>query len=115
LLRRLRSEPGVDAAFVSDFPGGREPHRWFEIEDGAAIESASADSGGETSTVHAILASASVGLFDLFDAPIVAGRGFVAVDTAAGSTAVIVDTAFAARIPGGNILGRRVRSVESRR
>jgi hypothetical protein len=114
LLERLGSEPGVDAAFVSAFPGG-EPHRWFEIEDGAAIRNAAADSGGETTTVRATLASASVGVFDLFDAPTVAGRGFVDADTAEGSTAVIVDTAFAARIPGGHILGRRIRSVESRR
>ncbi len=114
LLQRLGAEPGVSAAFVSAFPGG-EPQRRFEIEGGAAIRNAAADSGAETTTVRATLASASVDFFDLFDAPIVAGRGFVDADTAAGSTAVIVDTAFAARIPGGNILGRRIRSVESRR
>ncbi|HET7622209.1 MAG TPA: ABC transporter permease [Gemmatimonadaceae bacterium] len=114
LLQRLGSEPGVSAAFVSAFPGG-EPQRRFEIEGGAATRNAAADSGDETGAVRAALASASVGFFDLFDAPIVAGRGFVDADTAKGSTAVIVDTAFAARIPGGNVLGRRIRTLTSRR
>lgn len=113
LLRRLDSEPGVAAAFVSDFPGG-EPQRRFEIEGGPAGRNGAADAAGENSAVRATITSATVGLFDLFDAPMVAGRGFVDSDTAKGSTAVIVDTAFAARIPGGNVLGRRIRSVESR-
>ncbi|HEY9426577.1 MAG TPA: ABC transporter permease [Gemmatimonadaceae bacterium] len=114
LLQRLGAEPGVAAAFVSDFPGG-EPHRRFEIEGDPASRNAAADVGGEKTAVLSTPSSATVGFFELFDAPIVAGRGFTDADTAEGSTAVIVDTAFAARIPGGNILGRRIRSVESRR
>jgi predicted permease len=114
LLRRLGSEPGVSASFVSAFPGG-EPQRGFEIEGDPASRNAAADVGGEKTTVRATSSSATVGFFELFDAPIVAGRGFVDADTAQGSTAVIVDTAFAARIPGGNVLGRRIRSAESRR
>jgi predicted permease len=114
LLQRLGSEPGVTAAFVSDFPGG-EPHRRFDIEGGPASRNAAADAGDEKTTVLTTLSSATVGFFELFDAPIVAGRGFVDADTAEGSTAVIVDTAFAARIPGGNVLGRRIRAGTSRR
>jgi hypothetical protein len=114
LLQRIGSEPGVAAAFVSHFPGG-EPYRRFEIESDPASRNAAADAGDEKTTVLSTLSSATVGFFELFDAPIVAGRGFVDADTADGSTAVIVDTAFAARIPGGNVLGRRIRSVGSRR
>jgi len=114
LLQRLGSEPGVSAAFVSAFPGG-EPQRRFEIEGDPAGRSAAAGVGSEKTTVRAASSSATVGFFGLFDAPIVAGRGFVDADTSVGSTAVIVDTAFAARIPGGPVLGRRIRSVESRR
>jgi hypothetical protein len=115
LLQRLGSEPGVAAAFVSDFPG-REPQTRFEIEGKPASRNAATDAAGDKATVRATITSATVGLFELFDAPMVAGRGFVDADTAEGSTAVIVDTAFAARIPGGNVLGRRIRrSVESRR
>ncbi len=114
LLQRLGAEPGVSAAFVSNFPGG-EPYRQFEIEGGPASRNAATDVRGEKTTVRAAPSSATVGFFDLFDAPIVAGRGFTDADTTEGSTAVIVDTAFAARIPGGNVLGRRIRTVESRR
>ncbi|HET7584915.1 MAG TPA: ABC transporter permease [Gemmatimonadaceae bacterium] len=114
LLKRLGSEPGVDAAFVSDFPGG-ELQRRFEIEGVQAGRNAAGGAGGEKATVRATHSLATVGFFRLFDAPVVAGRGFVDADTVAGSTAVIVDTAFAARIPGGNVLGRRIRSVEPRR
>ncbi|HEX3160551.1 MAG TPA: FtsX-like permease family protein, partial [Gemmatimonadaceae bacterium] len=114
LLQRLASEPGVSAAFVSAFPGG-EPYRRFEIESDAGIGNAAADVEGEKTTVRAAPSSATVGFVELFDAPIVAGRGFTDADAADGSTAVIVDTAFAARIPGGNVLGRRIRSVTSRR
>jgi len=114
LLQRLVSEPGVSASVVSNYPG-KEPNRRFEIEGGGAIGSTAADSSGEKTVVHATVTSASVGLFDLFDAPIVAGRRFGGADAVEGSTAVIVDTAFAARIGSGNILGRRVRQVESRR
>ncbi len=109
LLQRLRSEPGVAAAFVTAFPGG-EPSKQFEIEDDVASKNAGADAGREKLTVRAAPSSATVGVFDLFDAPIVAGRGFVAADTAGGATAIIVDTAFAARIPG-HVLGRRIRNL----
>jgi predicted permease len=114
LLQRLGAEPGVTAAFVSAFPGG-EPYWRFEIEGGPVSKNGATDVEGEKLTVRAAPSWATVGFFDLFDAPIVAGRGFTVADTAEGSTAVIVDTAFAARIPGGNVLGRRIRRVESRR
>lgn len=111
LLQRIESEPGVSASFVSAFPGG-EPDRRFEIQDDAPV--ANAVPRVEQTTVRASVTSATVGLFDLFDAPFVAGRKFVEPD-ATDSTAIIVDTAFAARIPGGNVIGRRIRAVASRR
>ena len=53
-----------------------------------------------------------VGLFDVFDVPILAGRGFVDADTREGSTAVVVDRTLADRIAGGaNVVGRRIRYV----
>jgi len=110
LLQRIGSEPGVSASVVSGYPG-KEPKWRFEIEGGGAIGSAAADSSVEKTVVHATVTSASVGLFDLFDAPIVAGRGFGDADAVKASTAVIVDTAFAARIGRGNILGRRIRQA----
>ena len=110
LLQRLASEPGVRASVVSAYPG-KEPKNGFEIEGGGAIRNTAADSLGEKIVVQAAVTSASVGLFGLLDAQIVAGRVFGDADAVEGSTAVIVDTAFAARIGGGNILGRRIRQV----
>ena len=110
LRQGVASEPGVSASFVSAYPG-REPKTKFEIEGGGAIGSITAGSSGEKTVVQATVTSASVGLFDLFDAPVVAGRGFGDADAIEGSTSVIVDTAFAARVGRGNILGRRIRQV----
>jgi hypothetical protein len=47
--------------------------------------------------------------FELFDAAIVAGRGFRAADAADRSTAVIVDRSFAERMGGGSVVGRWIR------
>lgn len=109
LLQRVSSEPGVSASLVSAYPG-KEPNMKFEIE-GAAIGSTAIDSLGEKTVVQATVTAASVGLFDLLGAPIIAGRGFGAADAVEGATAVIVDTAFAARIGRGNILGQRMREA----
>jgi hypothetical protein len=50
------------------------------------------------------------GLLDVFDVPILAGRGFTPADAAPGSNTVIVDRAFADAVSaGGNVVGRRVR------
>lgn len=113
LLQRLNSEPGVSAAFVSTFPGG-EPYMRFEIEGDAPGRRVATGEGDGTTIVRAAPSAATVGLFELFDAPIVAGRGFVDTDTAGGALAVIVDTAFASRVRGGHVLGRRIRPVETR-
>ena len=114
LLKRLASEPGVTASFVSAHPG-REPQWRFEIEGDAIGGNAAAATVGRQTMVRASITSASVGVFELFDRGIVAGRGFVHADTAEASTAVVVDTAFASRLAGGSVLGRRIRIVLPRR
>jgi putative ABC transport system permease protein len=106
LLRRLTAEPGVDASFASAlFDGG--PYRSFEI---AALEPPGpADSAPPGRRVLAAVSSVGAGYFELFDAPILAGRGFVDADAAEGSTAVIVDRSFAERMGGGSVVGRWIR------
>ena len=115
LLKRLASEPGVSTAFVSAQPGSG-PYLQFEIEGGASGGGASgggaaAASGGGQTRMRASITSATVGVLELFDRSIVAGRGFVPADTAEASTAVVVDTAFASRLGGGGVVGRRIRVV----
>lgn len=54
-----------------------------------------------------------VGLLELFDVPILAGRTFVDSDARDGSNAVIVDETFADSIgAGANVLGRRIRYAD---
>ncbi|HEX6058617.1 MAG TPA: ABC transporter permease [Gemmatimonadaceae bacterium] len=110
LLQRLASEPGVSASFVSAHAGSG-PYLPFEIEGDAIGGDVAAAPGGRQSMMRASITWASVGIFELFDTGIVAGRGFVPADTAEESTAVVVDTAFASRLAGGSVLGRRIRVV----
>jgi predicted permease len=106
LLRRFASEPGVDASFASTlFDWG--PDRSFEI--GAVEPPGPAASPTRGATVEAAVSSVGVRFFDVFDAPILAGRGFTDVDAAEGATAVIVDRSFAERMGGGNVVGRWIR------
>ena len=105
LMRRLASEPGVDATFVSAlFDGG--PYRSFEIS--AVEQPGPAASAAPATRVVAAVSSVGAGYFALFDAPVVAGRGFVDADAAEGSTAVIVDRSFAEQMAGDPV-GRWIR------
>ena len=107
LMRRLSAEPGVGASFASELPGG-EPDQWFEIDGDMATADPTDPALGEAG-VRAAVSSVSAEYFELYDATILAGRGFAAADEVEGSTAVIVDRTFAERMGGGNVLGRRIR------
>lgn len=113
ILQRIASEPGVSASFVSASPGG-EPDKRFEIQGDSSVTNTGVASSEKTATVRASVTLATTGLFDLFDGSIVAGRKFVEAESA-DSTAVIVDTAFAARFPSRNVIGQRIRSIATRR
>lgn len=108
LLERLAAQPGVSAAFVSAQPD-RGPQRMFEIEGGASGGRAAVTTANGQSLVRASIIRTSVGVLELVDAGIVAGRGFVDADTAEASSTVVVDTAFASRVARGSVVGRRVR------
>jgi predicted permease len=107
LVPRFAAEPGVDASFASDlFDGG--PDRSFEIGD-AVDRLGPAATAAPGPRVRAAVSFVGAGYFELFDAPILAGRGFGDADAAEGSTAVIVDRSFAERMGGGNVVGRLIR------
>lgn len=55
----------------------------------------------------------AINLFDVFEVPILAGRGFRASDTQPGASAVIVDETFVHQLGGANVVGRRVRYAAS--
>ena len=108
LLQRLEAEPGVaGATFAHRFPGEEWP---------AAIEVENAGGGGRgtgaqlSTSIRARTNQVAPNLFELFDVPILAGRGFTAADALPGATTVLVDQPFAARLGGaGRVIGRRVR------
>lgn len=109
LVRRLEADPAVaGVTFASDYPGGG---RWTPVE----VETAATPEGpgeGEGGVYGALVNRVDPGLFEVFDVPILAGRGFVDADAREGATAVIVNRALADRIgAGGNVLGRRVRVI----
>ena len=108
LIRRVEARPEVTGVTFADrFPG---LERWasFEVEGNEA-------QSAEPATPEPVLLGARINLvgpdlFDVFDVPILAGRGFVPADAGEGSTAVIVSASFAAQIAGGaSALGRRIR------
>lgn len=102
LLQRLEAEPEVAAVtFARDVPG-RERYATFDAEQAGQIVASSTE--------------VATNLFDVFDVPILAGRGFVAADARPGATSVIVDRVFAdALAAGANVVGRRVRYLNRAR
>jgi ABC-type antimicrobial peptide transport system permease subunit len=55
----------------------------------------------------------AVNLFDVFEVPVVAGRGFSVSDARPDASAVMVDDTFVQQHGGGNVVGRRVRYARS--
>jgi len=105
LLRRLESEPEVvGASYEANLPDRSGP---VEVEGvPAPLDSPSG---------HRVI-SQGVGprYLELYEARIVAGRGFGPADMDTASTSVIVNQAFVRQVAGGgNALGRRVRYAPS--
>ena len=111
LERRLSIEPGVHGVTFADrLPRTVHPHRRIEV-DGDERDPAPAAGRHRTS-----IASVALNFFEVFGAPILAGRGFRPADLRADARAVIVNESFVERVLAGrNPVGRRVRFVTSRR
>jgi putative ABC transport system permease protein len=110
LIRRLEAQPDVaGVAFADRFPG---------LERGASIEVGSTAAMDTTEGAGPVFMEVRTGrvspdLFDVFEVPILAGRGFGPADARAGATAVIVNTSFAERVASGaGVLGRSIRYAE---
>jgi predicted permease len=108
--QRLDADPDIAAVtFARRFPGD-EFNEAIELErDGTATPAAvQADEVIDTKVNEV-----AVNLFDVFEVPVVAGRGFSAADVQSEPTAVIVDETFVREAGGGNVVGRRVRYAAS--
>jgi predicted permease len=124
LMRRLEADPQVAAVTVASAFPGVEPYRQIENEPASNdASSPAADGTGAGGSPITDSAAQTVGrtrtrnnrvapdLFDVFDVPILAGRGFSDADALTDAT-VIVNETFAMRIGGGaNVLGRRIREI----
>ena len=109
LTQRLEADPNIAAVTFADRFPGQESSSAIEIEhDGAA-----AHTDGDDSPIAVRSSAVAVNLFNVFEVPVVAGRGFTAADARTGASAVIVDDTFVQRIGGGNVVGKRVRYAGS--
>ena len=104
LLQRIEAEPEVSAVtFADKLPG---------TEGGAEIEVEGAPAADQPIQMYARVNNVAPNLFDVFDVPLLAGRGFTAADTLEPAAPLIVDQVFAGRLRGGSVLGRRVRYAQ---
>ena len=120
LIRRLDGEPAIVAVtFASRFPGD-EAYARIEVEDvagsgaqdGQPLAAAGAENAQQPAFVWGRVNQVGTDFFDVFEVPILAGRGFRDSDARDGSNPVIVDRIFAEQVMGGgNVLGRRIRQL----
>lgn len=106
LATRLEAEPGISAVTFSSGLPGREGLGGGRIEvDGIPAQ--------ETRQVRSL--RMDPGLFEAYDAEILAGRGFDSGDRGGEAASVIVNRTFERRFfANGNVLGRRLRYVPTR-
>jgi predicted permease len=106
LTQRLEADPEIaSVTFTDSFPG-QEGFGAFEVEDAATTTATSSTAKGPIVTGRRSVVA--VNLFDVFEIPVIAGRGFSAADARPEPTVVIVDDTFVQKV-GGNVIGRRIR------
>jgi predicted permease len=104
-LARLRGLPGVEHAELT----GALPYSDWGWVDGFQIENRPQRSGDTPSSLRIPVSS---GYFNMFNIPIIDGRGFEQRDDLHAQNAAIVSRAFVARyFPGESPLGHRIRMV----
>jgi ABC-type antimicrobial peptide transport system permease subunit len=110
LAQRLEADPEIaSVTFTDSFPG-QEGFGSFEVEDAATGTAASSSAKGPI--LSARPSAVAINLFDVFEIPIIAGRGFTDADALPKPTVVIVDDTFVRKV-GGNVIGRRLRYVDT--
>jgi predicted permease len=102
LARRLELEPGVVGVSVASGPPGAGAVGHIEMEG--------ARPGSELTTHSVSYQAVGAGMFDLLEAPMLAGRGFSPGEFDGSATAVVVNLSFVnVELGGGRALGRRLR------
>ena len=104
LMSRLRAEPAVEAVtFSAGVPGFAGSDGRLVFESGAALDTA--DPAGVS------VADVGVGMFEVYEATILAGRTFEAQDLGATGVVIVNETLARRFLPGG-VLGARFRYAE---
>jgi predicted permease len=110
LTQRLEANSNVVAVtFADSFPG---EERFVRLELEPGDRKPAAGEPPQDATLDARASAVGINFFDVFEIPVIAGRGFTAGDARPGAPAVIVDDTFVQEI-GGNVVGRRMRYAAS--
>jgi predicted permease len=103
LLATVRNSPGVESAAVV----GGLPYGGFAMSGALEVEGRPADHSGSN---DAAVDFASDGYFESIGIPILDGRAFNRLDTAATESVAVINQAFALRyFPGERAMGKRIR------
>ena len=109
LTQRLEADPEIATITFSDRFPGQEGYGRLEMEAGGASTAPTASPDSVIGVRPNVVAN---NFFEVFEIPVVAGRGFTAADVRVDASAVIVDDTFVQHV-GGNVVGRRVRYARS--
>jgi hypothetical protein len=111
LLRRLEAEPAfAGVTFASQYPGN-ERYARIEVEPAAGDPTTRPEETPAPLTVVGRVNQVEPDFFDVFDVPILEGRGFLESDARDASHPVLVDSVFASAVLGGRVAGRRIRRI----
>ena len=111
LRDKMAAQPAVGSVtFAEDLPTTNHPNKAIEMGYDVDGTAAPAAPSGEPPLRQATIAAVHPLYFEAIDAPILAGRGFRAVDAAPGARVVIVDQGFVDQVlQGRNAVGQQVR------
>jgi predicted permease len=108
LLERVAADTDVLGVSEALTAPGQEPWSQVEIEPSPATVDPASPMFGHMTRLNLVDAN----FLDMFDVPILAGRGFIAADFAPEAAGVLISRSFAERLIGsGNPLGRRFRHL----
>ncbi len=110
LLNQLRTEGGLSTAFVTGTVPGDERSGLAIVESRGERGGTNGDEESADNAIRVGVGDVSADFFREFGQPIVAGRGFGPGDMEGeGAVAVVNETFVRGALPGGGVLGQRVR------
>jgi putative ABC transport system permease protein len=112
LLSRLEAEPGVAAVSLSSSVPGLTAGRRIQFEDPSISLPRRAQDSQNAGALGVGTIQAGINIFDVYEATILAGRGFTAADLGPANAVVVNRTFVETFVPDRNPLGLRFRLSE---